>query len=64
MAEGAALLDLSVEVLLGEKLEGLLQRRAAGMGVEEGGVDDEGVRQLDGLGVGFEGVAEKDGLGM
>lgn len=56
-----AFLDLAGEVFLGEPFEGGFQGGAAGVGVEEGGVDYEGVGEFEGGEVGVEGVPDEDG---
>lgn len=53
-----ALLDLAGEVFLGEPFEGGFQGGPAGVRVEEGGVDDEGVGDFEGGEVGVKGVPD------
>lgn len=53
-----ALLDFAGEIFLGKPFEGGFQGGAAGVGVEEGGVDYEGVGEFEGGEVGVEGVPD------
>lgn len=53
-----ALLDFAGQVFLGKPFEGGFQGGAAGVGVEEGGVDYEGVGEFEGGEVGVEGVPD------
>ena len=53
-----AFLDLAREVFLGEPFQRGFQGGAAGMGKDDGGVDDEGVGHLQGFEIGVERVAD------
>ena len=55
-----SLLDFSVEILLGEPFKRRLEGWSAGMWVDDGGIDYEGVSELESSEVGVERVADED----
>lgn len=56
------LLDLAVEIFVGEVFEGGLDWWTARVGEEDGGVDDERMGNLKGGEVRVEGMADEDGI--